>query len=75
MDGSQCRERADACAALAQQAQGKKRNDLLDMADNWDALAEENDALENGALAVLAGKDEQVASKRIVLHLPSMTSR
>jgi hypothetical protein len=71
MDGSECREQADACAALAQQAQGKKRNDLLDIADNWDVLAEENDALENSELAAVADKGAQAAAKRIVLHLPS----
>lgn len=73
MDGSECRKRADACAVLAQKVEGKKRNDLLDMADSWDVLAEESDALESEAVAIQAGKDEQAESKRVVLHLPAIT--
>jgi len=42
-DGAALRERADALGELAQQTQGKRRNELLDEADNLDALAEARD--------------------------------
>jgi hypothetical protein len=40
-----CRTRADECALLAQRAQGKRRSELLDVADKWDDLAQQNDEL------------------------------
>jgi hypothetical protein len=40
-----CRARADQCAVLARRTQGTQRSELLDAADKWDDLAEQNDEL------------------------------
>lgn len=40
---TECRERADAYGELAQKMTGRKREQLLDAADQWDELAEELD--------------------------------
>jgi hypothetical protein len=61
-DGSALRERADALGELAQQAQGKKRDELLDEADKWDALAEARDKAERLDRPELPAKDEIPAS-------------
>jgi hypothetical protein len=41
LDVTQCRDRADAYGELAQKMTGPKREQLLDVADQWDELAEE----------------------------------
>ena len=48
-----CRARADRCAILARQAQGERRSELLDAADQWDAIAEQNDELASDASPVV----------------------
>ena len=43
LDVTECRERADAYGELAQRTTGPQREHLLDVADQWDDLAEELD--------------------------------
>ena len=62
LDGAALRERADALGELAQETQGKKRNELLDEADKWDALAEARDKAEGLDRPELPAKDETAAS-------------
>src|SRR5689334_15024882 len=50
-----CRARADRYAILAREAQGERRNELLDAADSWDALAEHNEELARRASPVVVG--------------------
>ena len=62
LDGAALRERADTLGELAQQTQGKKRNELLDEADKWDALAEAKDKAEGLDRPQLPAKDETATS-------------
>jgi hypothetical protein len=41
----QYRKRADRCTVLAQHAQGDRRSELLNLADQWDVLAETSEEL------------------------------
>ncbi len=43
LDVAECLERADAYGELAQKMTGREREQLLDVADQWDELAEELD--------------------------------
>jgi hypothetical protein len=65
--------------ALARQVQGKERSDRLDIADEWDALAEQNDALENSELAAHAElttkkNDRLVGAARPAFRNPATTA-
>ena len=50
MTGEQCRRKADAYGKLALRAKGARRQQLLNLADKWDVLAAERDAIEGTEL-------------------------
>lgn len=62
VDAASLRERADALGELAQQTQGRKRNELLDEADKLDVLAEAREKAQGLDGSDLPAKDETPAS-------------